>query len=136
MQMLALLWKETVEPGENPNVQFGDQPSRIQHRSGFKLGSRCVYANHCPNWIALLATFMLITEILWKDVNKNKTNYLYCSFPEAGPNLLHIQVDDSTDAELQGKFELACKFIGEYGLSWTKAQNLFSVLIKYTNNHF
>lgn len=32
-------------------------------------------------------------------------------FPEAGPQLLHIQCDDSTDADLLSKFELACKFI-------------------------
>lgn len=32
-------------------------------------------------------------------------------FPEAGPQLLHIQCDDSNDAELQSKFEMACKFI-------------------------
>ncbi|XP_060595467.1 serine/threonine/tyrosine-interacting-like protein 1 [Ruditapes philippinarum] len=32
-------------------------------------------------------------------------------FPEAGPQLLHIQVEDSNEAEVLGKFELACKFI-------------------------
>ena len=35
-----------------------------------------------------------------------------CSFPESGPHLLHIQVEDRNDADLYSHFATACAFLG------------------------
>jgi hypothetical protein len=39
--------------------------------------------------------------------------YFHVSFNEPGPELLHIQVEDTNDADLYSRFEEICEFIGQ-----------------------
>jgi len=42
--------------------------------------------------------------------------HYFTSLPANSGNLLHIQCDDSNDADLSAKFEVACKFIGKWSI--------------------
>ena len=38
---------------------------------------------------------------------------MFDSFKEQGQHLLHIPVEDETEADLESKFETACAFLGK-----------------------
>ena len=66
--------------------------------------------------ILKLSLYTCVTMCIWKQM-KNHIFSLSFSFKEPGPQLLHIQVEDSNDAKLYHHFEPACKFIGKI-LGW------------------